>query len=305
MPTSEWSVVMAEGRRGLGRGLSALLEEAQAAVTPERRREAGVVELPIEAVRRNPEQPRRTFAQPELDELADSIREHGVIQPILVRPLDDPAGNYEIIAGERRWRAAQQAGLRQIPVLVRDLSPSEVMEVALIENLQRADLNALEEARAYRLMAERFGRTADEVARVVGKSRSHVANTLRLLRLPADVQGHLEAGRLTAGHARALLDLDDADTLAQRIIDEGLNVRQVEALARRDRSQEGRKPRAPAAPKDADTRAIEGDLSDALGMAVSIRDQGGAGQVVIAYQSLEQLDDIARRLVSGRPPTLT
>ncbi len=296
---------MAEGRRGLGRGLSALLEEAQAAVTPERRREAGVVELPIEAVRRNPEQPRRTFAQPELDELADSIREHGVIQPILVRPLDDPAGNYEIIAGERRWRAAQQAGLRQIPVLVRDLSPSEVMEVALIENLQRADLNALEEARAYRLMAERFGRTADEVARVVGKSRSHVANTLRLLRLPADVQGHLEAGRLTAGHARALLDLDDADTLAQRIIDEGLNVRQVEALARRDRSQEGRKPRAPAAPKDADTRAIEGDLSDALGMAVSIRDQGGAGQVVIAYQSLEQLDDIARRLVSGRPPTLT
>jgi ParB family chromosome partitioning protein len=296
---------MAESRRGLGRGLSALLEEAQSAVTPERRREAGVVELPIEAVRRNPEQPRRSFAQPELDELADSIREHGVIQPILVRPLDEPAGGYEIIAGERRWRAAQQAGLRQIPVLVRDLSPSEVMEVALIENLQRADLNALEEARAYRLMAERFGRTADEVARVVGKSRSHVANTLRLLRLPAAVQDHLEAGRLTAGHARALLDLDAADTLAQRIIDEGLNVRQVEALARRDRPQDGRKLRAPAAAKDADTRAIEGDLSDALGMAVSIRDQGGSGQVVIAYQSLEQLDDIARRLVAGRPPNLT
>ncbi len=295
---------MAEGRRGLGRGLSALLEEAQAAVTPERRREAGVVELPVEAIRRNPEQPRRVFGQLELDELAESIREHGVIQPILVRALEEPAGGYEIIAGERRWRAAQQAGLRQIPVLVRDLTPSEVMEVGLIENLQRADLNALEEARAYRLMAERFGRTADEVARVVGKSRSHVANTLRLLRLPAGVQDHLEAGRLTAGHARALLERDDAEGLAERIIEEGLNVRQVEALARRDRAADPRRPRAAAAPKDADTRAIEGDLSDALGMTVQVRDNGGAGQVVIAYQSLEQLDEIARRLVSGRagPP---
>jgi ParB family chromosome partitioning protein len=290
--------VMAEGRRGLGRGLSALLEEAQAAVTPERRREAGVLDLPLEVIRRNPEQPRRTFAQPELDDLAASIREHGVIQPILVRPLNDPAGEYEIIAGERRWRAAQQAGLRQIPVLVRDLSPAEVMEVALIENLQRADLNALEEARAYRLMADRFGRTADEVAKVVGKSRSHVANTLRLLRLPAEVQDHVEAGRLTAGHARALLELDDAEILARRIIDEGLNVRQVEALARRDRPNDARKPRT--GPKDADTRAIEGDLSDALGMSVTIRDAGGAGQVVIVYDTLEQLDEIARRLIAGR-----
>jgi ParB family chromosome partitioning protein len=176
------------------------------------------------------------------------------------------------------------------------------MEVALIENLQRADLNALEEARAYRLMADRFGRTAEDVARVVGKSRSHVANTLRLLRLPSGVQDHLEAGRLTAGHARALLELDDAEALAQRIIDEGLNVRQVEALARRDRPGDARKPRAPATPKDADTRAIEGDLSDALGMDVAIRDSGGVGQVVIAYQSLEQLDEIARRLISGRAP---
>ncbi len=289
---------MAEGRRGLGRGLSALLEEAQTAVTPERRREAGVVEAPVELIRRNPEQPRRTFPQAELDELADSIREHGVIQPILVRPLADSPGSWEIIAGERRWRAAQQAGLRQIPILVRDLTPAEVMEVALIENLQRADLSALEEARAYRLMAERFGRGAEEIARVVGKSRSHVANTMRLLRLSADVQDHLEAGRLTAGHARALLDLDDAETLARRIIDQGLNVRQTEALARRDRPAEGRKAR-PAPVKDADTEVIESDLSDALGMTVAVRDSGGAGQVVISYRSLEQLDEIARRLTAG------
>jgi ParB family transcriptional regulator, chromosome partitioning protein len=295
---------MAEQRRGLGRGLSALLEEAQSAVTPERRREAGVIELPVELVQPNPEQPRRAFSKPELDELAESIRERGVIQPILVRPLPDVAGEYQIIAGERRWRAAQQAGLRQIPALVRDLTPQEVMEVALIENIQRADLNALEEARGYQLMSERFNRNAEEIARVVGKSRSHVANTIRLTRLPAGVQAHVEAGRLTAGHARALLDLENAEALADTIVARGLNVRQVEALARQARERDGRPPRATTtapvvAAKDDDTRALESDLSDALGLQVSIRNTGESGQVVIDYRTLEQLDEVARRLIAG------
>jgi ParB family chromosome partitioning protein len=289
-------MTMAEGRRGLGRGLSALLDEAQTAVSPERRREVGVQELAIELVRRNPEQPRRLFAQPELDELADSIRERGVLQPILVRPLADPAGEYEIVAGERRWRAAQQAGLSRIPALVRDLTALEAMEVALIENIQRADLNALEEARGYRLMSERFSRSAEEIARTLGKSRSHVANTLRLLRLPAAVQAHLEAGRLSAGHARALLELEDAEAIAEQVVARGLNVRQVEALARQVRKP-GPAAAKPAREKDADTRALESDLSDALGMDVAIRDSDGAGHVVIAYKSLDQLDEIARRLI--------
>jgi ParB family chromosome partitioning protein len=290
---------MAEQRRGLGRGLSALLEEAQTAVTPERRREAGVVELPLELVRPNPEQPRRAFSQPELAELAESIRERGVIQPILVRPLPEAPSEHQIIAGERRWRAAQQAGLKTIPALVRDLTPSEVMEVALIENIQRADLNALEEARGYQLMSERFSRTADEIARVVGKSRSHVANTIRLTRLPPGVQAHVEAGRLTAGHARALLDLEDAESLADAIVARGLNVRQVEALARQARERAGR-PSRPAAPaKDDDTRALESDLSEALGLSVSIRHAGESGQVLIEYRTLEQLDEVARRLIAG------
>ncbi|HSZ52944.1 MAG TPA: ParB/RepB/Spo0J family partition protein [Caulobacteraceae bacterium] len=290
---------MAEQRRGLGRGLSALLEEAQSAVTPERRREAGVVELPLELVRPNPEQPRRAFSQPELDELAESIRERGVIQPILVRPLPETPSEHQIIAGERRWRAAQLAGLRTIPALVRDLTPAEVMEVALIENIQRADLNALEEARGYQLMSERFSRSADEIARVVGKSRSHVANTIRLTRLPPGVQAHVETGRLTAGHARALLDLQDAEAMADAIVARGLNVRQVEALARQARERAGR-PSRPAAPaKDDDTRALESDLSEALGLSVSIRHSGESGQVLIEYRTLEQLDEIARRLIAG------
>ncbi len=287
---------MAEGRRGLGRGLSALLEEAQGAVTPERRRDAGVVDIPVELIRRNPEQPRKTFGETELNELAASIRERGVIQPILARPLADPAGHYEIIAGERRWRAAQQAGLRHIPVIVRDLTASEVMEVALIENIQRSDLNALEEARGYQQLTDRLGRSADDIARTVGKSRSHVANTLRLLRLPASVQAHVEAGRLSAGHARALLDLPQAEALAEQVVAQGLNVRQVEALARDARPRETARR---ASPKDADTRALEGDLSEALGLEVTIRDSGGAGHVSIAYRDLQQLDEIARRLIGG------
>jgi ParB family chromosome partitioning protein len=290
---------MAEGRRGLGRGLSALLDEAHAAVSPERRREAGVTDLPIELIRPNPDQPRKRFDPAELDELAASIGARGVLQPILVRPLLEPGGGYEIVAGERRWRAAQQARLRQIPALVRDLSPVEVMEVALIENIQRADLNALEEARAYQKMAEQFGRGPEQIAEVVGKSRSHVANTLRLMRLPAAVQAHLEAGRLSAGHARALLEAEACETLAETVVARGLNVRQTEALARHAKGRKAAPP--PTRAKDVDTMALESDLAESLGMGVTINDRDGAGEVVVAYRSLEQLDEIARRLITRGP----
>ncbi|HEY1879035.1 MAG TPA: ParB/RepB/Spo0J family partition protein [Caulobacteraceae bacterium] len=292
---------MAENRRGLGRGLSALMEEAQSATTQEARRAAGVQELPLELIRRNADQPRRHFETENLQELAESIRERGVIQPILVRPVAEAPGEYQIVTGERRWRAAQLAGLHQIPALVRELDDLEVLELAMIENIQRADLNALEEARGYAVMIKRFNRTHETIAGIVGKSRSHVANTLRLMRLPDRVQEHLEAGRLTAGHARALLDLEDAETLAERIIRGDLNVRQAEALARRVRtaSDAGGKPKKKPS-KNADTAALESDLAEVLGLKVEIRDQGGAGAVRISYQSLEQLDDLCARLM--RPP---
>src|SRR5271165_1372738 len=234
---------MAEGRRGLGRGLSALLDEVEAASTPEGRRAAGVLDIAIELIHPNREQPRRTFGAEELAELANSIRERGVLQPILVRPLPGQDKAYQIIAGERRWRAAQQVGLRAIPALVRDLADQEVMEVALIENIQRADLNALEEARGYDAMSQRFQRSADAIAKVVGKSRSHVANTLRLMRLPIAVKEHVEQGRLSAGHARALLEVGDAVALAERVIRQGLSVSQTEALARTAKQNDGASPR--------------------------------------------------------------
>ena len=291
---------MAEGRRGLGRGLSALLDEVEAASTPEGRRAAGVLDIAIELIHPNPEQPRKAFSPEELDELADSIRERGVLQPILVRPAPGKPQEYQIIAGERRWRAAQRAGLKGIPALVRDLADQEVMEVALIENIQRADLNALEEARAYEAMATRFHRAPEAIAKVVGKSRSHVANTLRLMRLPSAIQDHLTAGRLSAGHARALLDLDDAVAIAEKIIDQGLNVRQAEALARSARNSDvgARTSRRPPA-EDADTVALQSDLEDVLGLKVQIRDRDGVGEIRIAYQTLEQLDDLCRRLSRG------
>ena len=290
---------MAESRRGLGRGLSALLEETHAASTPEERRAAGVLDIPIELIHANADQPRRNFAEPDLEELATSIRERGILQPILLRPAPGVRGEYQIVAGERRWRAAQRVGLRAVPALVRELDDLEVMEVALIENIQRADLNALEEARGYASMMERYPRNAEQIAAVVGKSRSHVANTLRLMRLPRGVQEHLEAGRLSAGHARALLDLDDAETLADRVIKGGLNVRQTEALTRGVRGRSSPSSGRPRR-KDADTVALENDLAEVLGLEVRIDDRDGAGEVRIAYTSLEQLDDICRRLTHLR-----
>lgn len=288
---------MTEGRRGLGRGLSALLDEVKTASTAEGRRAAGVLDMDIASIQPNPEQPRRAFATDELDELASSIRERGVLQPILVRPLPGGGAEYQIVAGERRWRAAQRAGLHLIPALVRDLADQEVMEVALIENIQRADLNALEEARGYEAMVRRFERGPDAIAKVVGKSRSHVANTLRLMKLPLAIQDHLESGRLTAGHARALLELDDATGLAEQVIKRGLNVRQTEVLARTARTK-ARPSRGwnPPLGDNADTQALEADLEDILGLKVAIHDRGGSGELRLTYETLEQLDDLCRRL---------
>jgi ParB family chromosome partitioning protein len=288
------------GRRGLGRGLSALLSESDAAPS-EGVREAGPPrEAAIELLRRNPDQPRKFFAEAELDELAASIREKGVLQPLLVRPAPGAPGEYQIVAGERRWRAAQRAGLRALPIVVReDLTDLDVLEIGIIENVQRADLNPLEEAMGYRALIDQFGRTQDQVAETVGKSRSHVANALRLLGLPGDVRQHLIDGRLSAGHARAIAASPQVEKLAQRIVAEGLSVRQAEALARGAEKPTGPRPLRPnerPGHKDADTLALEMDLSEALGMTVEIEDRDGCGELLIRYQSLEQLDDLCRRL---------
>jgi ParB family chromosome partitioning protein len=283
---------MVEGRRGLGRGLSALLDEVDPAVAQPA---AGAAETPIELIQANPDQPRRAFSDTEIEELAQSIREKGVLQPILVRPAPRHPGRFEIVAGERRWRASQRAGLNTIPTLVRELDDLQVLEVAIVENVQREDLNALEEAAAYKSLVEKFGRTQENVARVVGKSRSHVANTLRLLQLPAEIQDHVLAGRLSAGHARAIATSENAAALAERIVNAGMSVREAEGLAREQVGKAGKPARKPSV-KDADTAALENDLSEVLGLDVSIADRGGAGVLTISYKTLEQLDDLCRRL---------
>ncbi len=297
---------MAERQRGLGRGLAALLGEADAAAVEATGvaapAPAGVREIPIELIRRNADQPRRTFDEAELEELASSVRERGVLQPILVRPAPGADGEYQIVAGERRWRAAQRAGMRAVPAVVRTLDDIEVLEIGIIENVQRADLNPLEEAQAYRALIDRFGRTQDAVAQTVGKSRSHVANALRLLALPQTVREHLAAGRLSAGHARAIAAAPDPERLAQRIVERGLSVRDAEALARESvRSPSPDAPaRAPSIPKRSpDTAALESDLSDLLGLKVEILDRRGRGEVRVHYGSLEQLDEVCRRLSGG------
>ena len=287
---------MADYRRGLGRGLSALLGEADETAAGEAPWPSDGRDLPIELIGRNPDQPRRDFAEAELEELASSIRERGVLQPILVRPAPGQPGRYQIVAGERRWRAAQRAGLRDMPVVIRELDDLKTLEIAIIENVQRVDLNAIEEAFGYRDLMERFGRTQESIAQIVGKSRSHVANAVRLLGLPETVQADLRAGRLTAGHARALAAAPDPAALAEQVLAQGLNVREAEALARRAQAP-ARPTSAPTAQaKDADTRALESDLGEALGLAVEIIDRNGAGEMRVRYGSLEQLDDLCRRL---------
>ena len=282
----------------LGRGLASLIGEpvpGQATLPPEGEQRL----VPISDVKPGRLNPRKDFRDEELAELAESIRSKGLVQPIIVRRV--PSG-YQIVAGERRWRAAQKAGLHTVPVIARDLSDKEVLELAIIENVQRADLNAIEEATGYRELVERFSYSQEQLSDIIGKSRSHVANTLRLLKLPESVQAMVQGGRLTAGHARALVGRDDAEALARRILEENLNVRQVEALVQDGGATEtqtadsGRSVRE----KDADTRAFEKELSSVLGLKVEIkRGSGESGNLIIKFGNYDQLDYIRMRLVHG------
>jgi ParB family chromosome partitioning protein len=252
--------------------------------------------VPIEAIRASAFQPRRTFAEAELDGLARSIREHGVLQPLLVRPLADAETGFELVAGERRWRAAQRAGLHEVPVVVRALGDAAALELALVENLQREDLSALEEAAAYRRLIDEFGRTQADLAEAVGKSRSHVANTLRLLSLPEAVRRRLDEGALSAGHARALLGAPDPAALAGEVVRRGLNVRATERLVQR-RAE----PRRQAAPPrhDADTAALERELGAQLGLRIRLDQNRRGGSLTLHYRSLDQLDRILLLLRAG------
>jgi ParB family transcriptional regulator, chromosome partitioning protein len=300
----------------LGRGLSALLGDyagARNAIDSPAANEPGAAapaaadalpasEIPVDRIVPNPKQPRRTFAEAELQELAESIRAKGVLQAILVRPDPSNADMYEIIAGERRWRAARRAGLTSIPAVVRVMDDREMLEIAIIENVQRADLNPVEEAEAYKALIDRFGRTQESVATQVGKSREHVSNTLRLLSLPDDVREHVREGRLTAGHARALMKTHDPSAIATMVIAKGMSVRDTEAFAKQDKSSKGGKGAASESDdKDVDTKALELDLQRSLGLDVDIRHVNGkGGEVRIRYSQLEQLDEICRLLSRPR-----
>ncbi|SFQ05219.1 chromosome partitioning protein, ParB family [Roseivivax halotolerans] len=302
---------MAEKRekRGLGRGLSALMAdvEPQSVAGPQESPSPRQPDrlIPIEQIEPNPEQPRRSFTDEQLQELANSIRSKGIIQPIIVREKNDAPGRYEIVAGERRWRAAQIAKLHEMPVLIRELNDTEVLEIAIIENIQRADLNAIEEAAGYRQLMFKFGHTQEQLAEALGKSRSHIANLMRLLNLPEDVQSFVSEGKLSAGHARALITANDPSGLARTIISKGLSVRAAEALAKEDETRTTRrKTRSDdmGFEKDADTRALEGDLAAALGMKVAIDHKPGAeaGRLTISYDTLEQLDALCAILSQSR-----
>lgn len=288
-------------RRGLGRGLSALMADVGAsapdAASDQRPRRAEQ-RVSVTALYPNPDQPRRDFPREALEELAASIRAKGVIQPLIVRPRPGAPGTYEIVAGERRWRAAQLAQMHEVPVLVRDFSDSEVLEVAIIENVQRADLNAIEEAMGYRQLVDRFGHTQEQIAEALSKSRSHIANLLRLLSLPPEVQSYVREGKLSAGHARALITTDDPAALARKVIAKGLSVREAERLARAPEKPQGAaRPGSARAEKDADTRVLEQDLSATLGMRVVIDHKGhDGGHVVITYKTLDQLDQLCQAL---------
>ena len=289
-------------RRGLGRGLSALMADVGSSVIDESASavQAGAKLVPVEALSPNPDQPRRAFDPEALEELAASIRQKGIIQPLIVRSVAGQAERFEIVAGERRWRAAQLARLHEVPVLLRDLSDTEVLEIAIIENIQRADLNPVEEAAGYKQLVERFGHTQEQLAEAMGKSRSYIANLLRLLGLPQDIQTYLRDGRLSAGHARALITTPNPSELARQVISKGLSVRETEALARNPAKPRKRTKSAPG-DKDADTRVIEQDLSANLGMSVVIDHRaGGEGRLTIQYKTLEQLDQLCQVLSTAR-----
>lgn len=292
------SVADDSGRRRLGRGLAALIGDASTEFeVVERVR--GLRKVAIDLIRANPKNPRRLFKDEELDELAGSIKQHGMIQPVVVRPIPGQDNGYELIAGERRWRAAQKAGVHEIPVVIQDVTDREALEIAIIENVQRQDLNPLEEAMGYEQLINDFSYTQNDLASVIGKSRSHVANTLRLLKLPEPVKQYVNDGVLTAGHARALIAAPDPTALARKIVEEGMTVRSAENLAQAAITEPHGRAKAPKPDKDADTRALEKRLGDALGLVVEIAHKAsGAGEVRLRYKNLEQLDDIVRRLES-------
>lgn len=278
-------------KKRLGRSLASLIGE-DAGVTP------GVTDqrnVPLSSLRASRFNPRRNFSEAQLAELSASIGERGLVQPLVVRPFGGSGDRYEIVAGERRWRAAQRAKLHEVPVIIRALSDQEAIEIAIIENVQREDLNSIEEGEGYHLLMQGHGHTQEDLAKVIGKSRSHLANTLRLLKLPKSVQDLVREGALSAGHARALIGLPDAAALAARIVKEGLTVRQVEALAQEDSAKPKRRK---VSGKDADTRAAETELHDALGLKVEIKSSGGEkGELRIRYTNFDQFDDIRERLI--------
>jgi len=290
---------MSEKPPRLGRGLAALIGDMAPVEPVGVEQEGGIKHLSIDVVIANKSNPRRVFDDTQLDELTASIAQKGVMQPILVRPSAADDKVYEIIAGERRWRASQRAGLTQVPVIIRNVDDKEALELAIVENVQRSDLNSIEESMGYEQLIEEFSYTQSDLARVIGKSRSHVANTLRLMKLPSDVRDMISNGDLTAGHARALITSDNPSLLAKKIVSEGLSVRQVEALTKIGGDAGAKKIKTSKADKqkNADIKALEKRLSDALGFVVAIEDKGNKGQVNISYKSLEQLDDIIARLL--------
>src|SRR6516164_7008593 len=299
MTESAGEAVMAEEgtRSRLGRGLAALIGDVGEESSVERPRAQR--RLPTSALRPNARNPRRSFAAAELEELAASLRERGIIQPIVVRSLRGVPDGYEIIAGERRWRAAQRAGLHEVPVVVVEATDAEALQLAIIENVQRADLNPLEEAEGYRSLMEEFHNIQDEIAKIIGKSRSHVANTLRLLKLPETIKSYIHSGKLSAGHARMLIGQPNAERLAEEVVAHGLNVRQVESIARESATKNGKARTSRAlrrGDKNANLVALEKRISDALGLAVSIDERKRGGVLTIRYRSLDQLDDVLRRL---------
>lgn len=286
-------------RRALGRGLAALIGDVETD-TAAVERARGARKVPLEFLTANPRNPRKTFDGDELDQLVASVKEKGIVQPILVRPAPGHPNRFEIIAGERRWRAAQKAGLHEVPVTVQDATDKEALELAIIENVQRADLNAIEEANGYQQLIDSFGYSQTDLADVIGKSRPHVVNTLRLLKLPDAVQGHVRDGRLSAGHARALIGSADAERLAERVVADGLSVRETEALLAKPKERAKGKSAAQLKGKDADTVALEKALGDTTGLKVVIDHRpDGTGELHIRYLGLDQLDDICRRLQNG------
>ena len=288
-------------KKRLGRGLAALIGEIDQPIQSQSKPAVSADRtVPIEHVSRNPRNPRRSFDPADLEDLSRSIRQHGIVQPVMVRRAGED--RYEIIAGERRWRAAQMAGLVDIPVIVRDVDDRTALEIAIVENVQRADLNALEEAQGYEQLIAQYGYTQNDLGEVIGKSRSHVANSLRLLKLPDEVRQMLADGALSAGHARAIVSTSDPVRLARKIADEGLSVRDAEKLAQKDAEQAANpggletKSAGRSDDKDADTLALERSLSDVLGLKVQLAHKGQGGQLRIEYKSLEQLDELCRLL---------